>query len=94
MLAAAIHDMAIYIRDHVRLRMSSVSLHCLDVTAADFEFHAGAAVAKTVKDNRPEIVGLNESFQFFTDVMFFKWPSIVSCDDQIKVLIHRADFIF
>lgn len=48
---AAIHDMAIYIRDHVRLRMSGVALHCLDVTAADFEFHAGAAVAQTVKDN-------------------------------------------
>ena len=51
MLAAAIHDMAIYIRDHVRLCMASVALHCFDVTAADFEFHAGAAVAQTVKDN-------------------------------------------
>ena len=48
---AAIHDMAIYIRDHVRLRLSGVALHCLDVTAADFEFHAGAAVAQTEKDN-------------------------------------------
>lgn len=51
MLAADIHDMAIYIRDHVRLRMSGVALHCLDVTAADFELHAGAAVAQTVKNN-------------------------------------------
>ena len=93
MLAAAIHDMAIYIRDHVRLRMSSVALHCLDVTAADFEFHAGAAVAQTVKDNRPEIVCLNESFQFFTDVVLFEWPSVVPRNDQIEILIHRADFI-
>ena len=67
MLAAAIHDMAIYIRNHVRLRMSSVALHCLDVTAADFEFHAGAAVAQAVKDNWSEIVGLNEGFQYDND---------------------------
>ena len=93
MLAAAIHDMAIYIRNHVRLCMSSVALHCFDVTAADFEFHAGAAVAQTVKDNRPEIVCLNERFQFFTDVVFFKWPSVVPRNDQIEILIHRADFI-
>ena len=51
MLAAVTHDMAIYIRDHVRLCMSGVALHCLDVTAADFEFHVGAAVAQAVKDN-------------------------------------------
>ena len=46
MLAAAIHDMAIYIRDHVRLRMSGIALHCLGVTAADLEFQAGAAVVR------------------------------------------------
>ena len=51
MLAAAIHDMAIYIRDHVRLCMSGVALHRLDVTAADFELYAGATVAQAVKDN-------------------------------------------
>ena len=52
MLAAAIHDMAIYIRDHVRLRMSCIALNCFDVTAADFEFHAGVAMTQTVKDNQ------------------------------------------
>ena len=93
MLAAAIHDMAIYIRDHVRLRMSGITLNSLDVTAADFEFHAGAAVTQTLKDNRPEIVCLNQGFQFFADVVLFKWPSVVSCNDQIEILIHRADFI-
>jgi hypothetical protein len=31
--------------------MSGVVLNSLDVTAADFEFHAGAAVAQTVEDN-------------------------------------------
>ena len=73
--------------------MSGVVLNSLDVTAADLEFQAGAAVAQTVKNNWPEIVGLNEGFQFFADVVFFKWPSVVSCDDKIEILIHRADFI-
>ena len=66
MLATAIHDMAIYIRDHVRLRMSSVALHCLDVTAADFEFHAGAAVPLRYNYDKPEKPRRIKGFEVFS----------------------------
>ena len=48
MLAAAVHDVAVYIRDHVRLCVPGVALYSFDVAATDLELHAGAAVTQTV----------------------------------------------
>ena len=93
MLAAAIHDMAIYIRDHVCLCMSGVTLYSFDVAAADLELHTGAAVTQAVKDNRSEVVRLDKGFHLLTDIVFFKWSSVVACDDQIEVLIYRANLL-
>ena len=55
MAAICVHNMAVNVSYHLTLCVTRVTLDTLDVTTADLQLQACAAVAQAVKDHRAEI---------------------------------------
>lgn len=86
-LTVIVHDMAVNIRDHIRLSMSGVALHRFDIAAADAELETCAAVPQAMKNDRFQVMLGNECLQFLSNLMFLIWSAVILSDYDIVILI-------
>ena len=73
LLSISINDMRIYISDHTYLRMARVTLYCFYITAIQLQLIGNRCMAEAVKNNRWQIMFLDQFLQCSTD------QGILSC---------------
>ena len=67
--AVFVNDMAVYIRYHIGLGVSGVSLDGFDIAAVQLQLVCDAGVSEAVKYNRRKVVVTDQLLQSFQDLM-------------------------